>query len=67
MHRSFSREKALDIERLAQTNRNVDTEKIVEVRKMIRILRRHGISDKGYELIPPFRRQVYIQSKHAKA
>ena len=58
MHRSLTRDKALDIERLAQTNRNVDMEKIVEARKLIRILRRHGISDKGYELAPPFRRQV---------
>ena len=67
MHRSLSRDKALDFEKLAQRNRNVDTEKIVEARKLIQVLRRNGISDKGYELTPPFRRQVYIRSKHAKA
>ena len=67
MHRSLARDKALDMQRLAQTNRNVDMEKVVEARKLIQVLRRNGISDKGYELTPPFRRQVYIRSKHAKA
>ena len=67
MHRSLSDDKPLDVERLARTNRNVDAEKVKEARELIRILRSHGISEQGYELTPPFRRQVYAQSKHAKA
>ena len=67
MRRSLSDDKPLDFERLAPTNRNVDAEKVKEARELIRILRGHGISAQGYELTPPFRRQVYVQSKHTEA
>ena len=67
MRRSLYDDNSLDVERLARTNRNVDTAKVKQARELIRILRRHGISEQGYELTPPFRRQVYVQSKHTKA
>lgn len=66
MYRSLVSDKPLNIEKLAQTNAKVDAEKIQRAREQIRMLRDHGVSDQGYELAPPFRRQVYVQSKHNK-
>ena len=34
------------------------------MREMLRVLREQGVTEKGYELTPPFRRQMYVQGKH---
>ncbi len=64
MSHSLIRDGAVDVQKLAQRNPNVDVRKVREVREMLRILREQGVSEKGYELTPPFRRRMYVQGKH---
>lgn len=64
MSRSQFGNKPLDLEKLAEENKKADARTVQGAREQIQILRNHGVSNRGYKLAPPFRRQVYIQSKH---
>ena len=55
-----------EILKIAAKNPKVDAEKVSEARKLLQILREQGISRLGYNLIPPFRRQMYVESKYGK-
>lgn len=56
----------VDLQKVVQTNPNIELNKVVEAREMIRTLRGYGIADRDYTLAPPFRRQVYVDIKHRK-
>lgn len=53
-----------DVLNIAMKNPKVDAEKVSEARKLIQLLRAQGISRKGYNLISPFRRQMYVDSSY---
>lgn len=55
-----------EISKIAAKNSKVDAEKVSEARKLLQILRTQGISRPGYNLIPPFRRQMHVESKYGK-
>lgn len=55
-----------DLSNIIVKNPKVDAEKVAEARKLIQILRDQGISQSGYNLIPPFRRQMYVESGYEK-
>ena len=56
-----------DVLKIAVKNPKVDAEKVSEARKLLQILRTQGISRPGYNLIPPFRRQMHVESRYGKA
>ena len=56
-----------DVQELGRKNPNVDIEKVLKVRELIQCLRAQGVSKQGYNLAPPFRRQMHAESKHKKA
>ena len=56
-----------DILEIAAKNPKVDAEKVQEARKLLQVLRAHGVSPQEYNLIPPFRRQIYVDSKYGNA
>ena len=53
-----------DVLNIAKKNPKVDAEKVIEARKLIQVLRKQGISRSGYTLIPPFRRQMEVESRY---
>ena len=56
-----------DILEMAAKNPKVDAEKVLEARKLLQVLRAHGVSPPEYNLIPPFRRQMDVDSKYGNA
>lgn len=56
-----------DILEMAAKNPKVDAEKVREARKLLQVLRTHGVSPQEYNLIPPFRRQMDVDSKYGNA
>ena len=46
----------LDVNEVASRNRKVDLAKLREVDQMVERLRETGVSGKGFDLTPPFRR-----------
>lgn len=67
MSRSFKSDDVNDVLKMARKNPNVDIEKVLETRELLRKLRARGVSRPGYNLIPPFRRQMHVKSRHGKA
>lgn len=59
-------DEANDPVNIAVKNPNVDIEKMSKARKLVRILRTQGVSRPGYNLIPPFRRQMHVESRRGK-
>lgn len=55
-----------EILKIAAKNPKVDAEEVSEARKLLQILREQGISRPDYNLIPLFRRQMYVESKYGK-
>lgn len=55
-----------DVSDIIRKNPNIDTEKISEVRELLRVLRAQGVSRTRYNLIPPFRRQMYVERRQRK-
>ena len=66
MSRSSKGDDVDGILKIARKNPNVDTEKVLKTRELLRKLRAQGVSPSGYNLIPPFRRQVHVESKYRK-
>ena len=66
MSRSLKDDGVIDVQELGRKNPNVDTEKVLKTRKLLQRLRKQGVSKQGYKLAPPFRRQMYVESKHWK-
>lgn len=62
MFHSVKDDNLSDIEDMAIKNPRVDAEKLAEALKLLRVLRAHGISGPGYNLAPPFRRQMHVIS-----
>ena len=67
MSHSFEGDDVNDTVNIAMKNPNVDTEKVSKARELVRILRAQGRSRPGYSLIPPFRRQMHVESRDGKA
>lgn len=67
MSRSLKNDSVVDVQELGRKNPNVDIEKVLKVRELIQCLRAQGVSKQGYNLAPPFRRQLHAESKHKKA
>ena len=67
MSRSFKGDDVNDVLKMAGENPNVDAGKVSEARELLRLLRARGVSRPGYNLIPPFRRQMHVKSGHGKA
>lgn len=67
MSRSFKNDSVADVQELGRKNPNVDIEKVLKARELLQCLRAQGVSKQGYNLAPPFRRQMYAASKHKKA
>lgn len=61
MSHSIKNDSMNDVEKIAVTNPKIDAEKLAEAIKIARALRAQGISGSGYNLIPPFRRQVRVK------
>ena len=55
MFRSAEDDDVDDIDHALRSNPKVDVEKLAEVLKLVRTLRKHGVSGPGYNLLPPFR------------
>lgn len=53
-----------DVLEIAAKNPKVDAEKVLEARKLLQVLRAQGVSPQEYNLIPPFRRQIDVDSKY---
>lgn len=66
MSRSLEDDEMIDVAKIIAKNPNVDAEKVSEARKLAQILREHGVSPRGYNLLPPFRRQMHAESKYGK-
>ena len=66
MSRSLKDDGVVDVQELGRKNPNVDTEKVLKVKELLQRLRDQGVSRQGYKLAPPFRRQMYVESKHKK-
>ena len=66
MSRLLQDDSVVDIQELGRRNPNVDTEKVLKVKELLQHLRDQGVSKQGYKLAPPFRRQMYVESKHKK-
>ena len=64
MSRLVGDSSVVDVQKTAQTNPNVDLDKVREARDLLRILRSYGISSRDYTLSLPFQRQMYV--KHRK-
>ena len=64
MSRSHQADSGPDVRDLARKNPNVDLKKVLEAEEMLRRLCDEGVSEQGYDLAPPFRRQMYVESKH---
>ena len=64
MSRSPQADSGVDVRDLARRNPNVDLKKVLEAEEMLRRLSDEGVSEQGYNLAPPFRRQMYVESKH---
>ena len=56
-----------DVSKIAVENPKVDAGKVSEVRKLLQVLRAQGISPSGYNLLPPFRRQMHVDTGYRKA
>lgn len=66
MSRSSKGSDVNDILKSARKSPKVDAEKVLKTRELLRILRAQGLSRPGYNLAPPFRRQMHVESKHGK-
>ena len=55
-----------DVAKIAVNNPKVDAEKVAELRKLLQVLRAQGISPSGYNLLPPFRRQMHVDTGYRK-
>ena len=55
-----------EILKIAAKNPKVNAEEMSEARSLLQIPREQGISRPGYNLISPFRRQMYVESKYGK-
>ena len=64
MFRSHLGKGVVDVEKITRDNPKVDLEKVREARELVRALRKHGLSPRGYTLAPPYRRQMHVTSKH---
>lgn len=62
MSQSIKDDKMNDVANIAKKNPKVDAEKLAEAIKLARTLRAHGVSGPGYNLVPPFRRQMHVKS-----
>ena len=62
MSRSLEDDDMIDVAKIVVKNPKVDAEKVSEARKLVQILRAHGVSRRGYNLLPPFRRQMHPES-----
>lgn len=66
MSRLVNDDGLVDLQKIAQTNPEVDFDKVNEARSMIRVLRGYGIAGRDYTLALPFRRQMYVDIKHRR-
>ena len=64
MSHSYDGHDKNDVLKIAAKNPKVDAEKVLEARKLLQVLRAHGVSPQEYNLIPPFRRQIDVDSKY---
>ena len=64
MSRSHLIEDVVDVEKIVKDNPKVNLEKVREARELVRVLRKQGLSPRGYTLAPPYRRQMHVTSKH---
>ena len=70
MSHSIKGDDVNDVLNIVGKNPNVDIKKVSEARELLRVLRAQGISQRGYNLIPPFRRQMHemhVESNHGEA
>ncbi len=61
MSRSIKDDDMDDVENIAVKNPKVDVELVAEAIKLSRALRAQGVSEPGYNLIPPFRRPMPVK------
>lgn len=60
-------EKNIDTKKIIETNPKVDRKLLQEARRTIKELRRLGIKPSGYNLAPPFARQVVGEVKNEES
>ena len=64
MSQSIKDDNMDDVENIAVKNPKVDAEMLAEAIKLSRALRTQGVSGPGYNLIPPFCRQMRAEREY---